>query len=112
MKITQDATFALQAEQQKFAKSELELQRSWFARQQAVAGEHENEREAERKSLRAKSEGLTAIDKERAQQVQTEEEVFEKMNRDAVSFRDEELAQNGESLIKKSSTTADGNIDR
>ena len=101
MRIIQEATLALQAEQKKFANAELEMQRGWFTQEQAVRREFQNEFEVERKSLLAKLEGtLTAINKEYAQQMQTEEAIFEKRNRDAISFRNEEFAQKEESLIK------------
>ncbi len=43
---------------------------------------------------------LPAISKEPAQRMQTEEAICETRNRHAISFRNEELAQKEESLVK------------
>ncbi len=51
MKDAQDASLALQAEQRKFANTELDSQRSWLMQEQAFRQEYQNEHEADRKSM-------------------------------------------------------------
>ncbi len=68
MRIIQDPTFALKAEQHKFTNTELEMQRGWFVREQTVRREFQNEFEVERKSRLDSLEGTVAtINKEHAQ---------------------------------------------
>ncbi len=74
IKVTQEATLALEAERQKFVALELEVQRSWDVREQSFRRDFQNEYVEEPKSVVSKLEGIvTTINQEHVQEMRSEE---------------------------------------